>query len=118
MKPVERIGLQLSTGRKIQPVNAWVCQLIIFIEGGTPRFFCSDKLRDTRDKPEGVTAREILLMFRHIERFSRQAISTRLRRMNGFGMHYVLLKTDDDETNILNVEVSLKLARFSENIIS
>lgn len=39
LKPVERIGLQFSTGRKIQPVNARVCQLIIFIEGIRRVFF-------------------------------------------------------------------------------
>lgn len=94
LKPVERIGLQLSTGRKIQPVNARVCQLIIFIEGLRRVFL----FQDAGDRPEGVTAREFLLMFRYIERFSRQAISTRLRWKKTFGVHYALPKTDD-ETN-------------------
>jgi len=38
-EPVERIGLQFSTGRKVQPVNARLCQLIIFIEGIRRVFF-------------------------------------------------------------------------------
>lgn len=52
LKPVERIGLQLSTGRKIQLANAWVCQLIIFIEGVRRVFFApiNSETRETNRK--------------------------------------------------------------------